>query len=86
VIKEMTKAELILKTVMYQSDSPHGFIDNYLRLWPVGDIDTFRSIIEMKGYKRSDVSTYVDLLRMKIASNNKAAAAAAASAAASNKS
>ncbi len=67
VNKEMSKVELILKSVMAPGEPITTFVDNYLRLLPEQDIDTFRLVVEMKGYKKNDVNLYVEVYKSKLA-------------------
>lgn len=76
-MKEMTKAELILKAVMSPGEPMIPFVENYIRLVPDHDLDTFRMVIEMKGYKKNDINLYVDIFKNKLNAHNAAAAAAA---------
>ena len=66
VTKEMTRAELILKCVMAPGEPANAFIENYLRLINDHDLETFRNVVEMKGYKKSDTQYYIEIFRRKI--------------------
>ncbi|XP_070571554.1 vacuolar protein sorting-associated protein 53 homolog [Ptychodera flava] len=65
VVKGMTKAEMILKVVMSPHDPPQAFVDNYIKL--IADIDTasFQKVLEMKGLKRSEQSTMLEIFRQR---------------------
>lgn len=65
VIKGMTKAEMILKVVMSPHEPARGFVDNYLKLLPDTDVSEFQKILEMKGLKRNEQNSLVDLYRAK---------------------
>lgn len=64
----MTRAELILKSIMASTESPQAFIDNYLRLVTDHEVDTFRAVVEMKGLKKNEVNIFVDIFKKQIAS------------------
>lgn len=68
VIKEMTRAELILKSVMAPSEPQAAFVENYLRLNPDRDMETFRMVVEMKGYKKNELNIFMEIFRNKLAS------------------
>lgn len=74
----MGRAELILKSLMTPGEPAVAFVENYLRLLPDQDLETFKAVVEIKGYKKSDLAFYMELYKSK--SNAAAAAAAAASA------
>jgi hypothetical protein len=62
----MTRAELILKCVMAPGEPANAFVENYLRLINDHDVETFRQVVEMKGYKKSDTQYYIEIFRRKI--------------------
>ena len=62
----MTRAELILKSVMAPSEPAQAFVENYLRLITDHDIDTFRLVVEMKGYKKNELNSFVELFKNKL--------------------
>lgn len=66
VLKEMGRAEMILKSVMTPGEPIVAFVENYLRL--VGDTDpeAFRSVVEMKGYKKNDLAFYMEIFKSKV--------------------
>lgn len=64
----MTKAEMILKSIMAAADSPQAFVDNYLRLVTDHEVETFRSVVEMKGLKKNEVNLFLDIFKQKLAS------------------
>jgi hypothetical protein len=78
----MTRAELILKSVMSPGEPVTAFVENYLRLVTDHDVDTFRLVVEMKGYKKNDLNIYIEVFKSKL---NAAAAAASAQHQISNK-
>ncbi|KAH3777512.1 hypothetical protein DPMN_178959 [Dreissena polymorpha] len=60
----MTKAEMLLKVMMSHHEPAKVFIDNYLRLLSDSpDIGEFQKVLEMKGLKRSEISSLVDMYR-----------------------
>lgn len=58
VVKGMTKAEMIIKTVMQSTTPAQAFIEHYLKLLPESSQIEFNKIMDMKGLRRSD-STYL---------------------------
>lgn len=64
----MTKAELILKSIMAPGEPTVAFVENYIRLLPDPDLDTFRMVLEMKGFKKNDLYLYVEVYKSKLAS------------------
>ncbi len=67
----MSRAELILKCVMTPCEPIQGFVDNYIKLLADNDINTFRMMIEMKGYtKRADLNNFLDVFKLKVQSLN----------------
>lgn len=68
VIKGMTKAEMILKVVMAPHDPFNSFVDNYLKFLPDSDITEFQKVLDMKGLKRSEISSMVDIFRQRLPS------------------
>lgn len=73
----MSRAELILKSLMTPGEPVVAFVENYLRLNPDQDIETFKAVVEMKGYKKNDLNFYMEVYKSKVSA---VAAAAAASA------
>ncbi|XP_077995725.1 vacuolar protein sorting-associated protein 53 homolog [Glandiceps talaboti] len=65
VVKGMTKAEMILKVVMSPHDPPQAFVDNYIKLITDCDTASFQKVLEMKGLKRSESSTMLDIFRQR---------------------
>ncbi|WAR02922.1 VPS53-like protein [Mya arenaria] len=63
VQKGMTKAEMLLKVMMSHHEPAKAFIDNYIRLLNDSDISEFQKILEMKGLKRSEINTLLELYR-----------------------
>jgi hypothetical protein len=64
----MTRVELILKSIMAPGEPIVAFVENYLRLLPEQDLETFRLVLEMKGYKKNDMNFYVEVYKSKLAS------------------
>ena len=62
----MTRAELILKSVMSHGEPVTAFVENYLRLITDHDLETFRLVVEMKGYKKNDLNIYIEVFKSKI--------------------
>ena len=58
---------MILKSIMASTESPIAFVDNYLRLVTDHEIDTFKSVIEMKGLKKNEIILFVDIFKQKLA-------------------
>ncbi|NWH94297.1 VPS53 protein, partial [Aegithalos caudatus] len=66
VVKGMTRAEMILKVVMAPHEPPVVFVDNYIKLLSDCSTDTFQKILDMKGLKRSEQSSMLDLFRLRL--------------------
>ncbi|KAM3854779.1 LOW QUALITY PROTEIN: vacuolar protein sorting-associated protein 53 homolog [Vipera latastei] len=66
VVKGMTRAEMILKVVMAPHEPAVVFVDNYIKLLSDCTTDTFQKILEMKGLKRSEQSSMLDLFRQRL--------------------
>ncbi|NXN99220.1 VPS53 protein, partial [Rhinopomastus cyanomelas] len=66
VVKGMTRAEMILKVVMAPHEPPAVFVDNYIKLLADCSNDTFQKILDMKGLKRSEQSSMLDLFRQRL--------------------
>ncbi|CAF0901919.1 unnamed protein product [Rotaria sordida] len=64
VLKNMTRAEMILKVVLTPHDSPRQFVKNYLQLMNNdGDISSFQKILEMKGIRRPEQAHLIERLK-----------------------
>ncbi|XP_005102675.1 vacuolar protein sorting-associated protein 53 homolog [Aplysia californica] len=66
VVKGMTKAEMILKVVMSPQHPPQSFVDNFIRLLTDADINDFQRVLEMKGVRRGDQSSLVEMFRARV--------------------
>ncbi|KAK3560986.1 hypothetical protein QTP86_023178 [Hemibagrus guttatus] len=66
VVKGMTRAEMILKVVMAPHEPPVIFVDNYIKLLADGNPETFQKILDMKGLKRSEQSSMLELFRQRL--------------------
>ncbi|KAM4044152.1 vacuolar protein sorting-associated protein 53 homolog [Anomaloglossus baeobatrachus] len=66
VVKGMTRAEMILKVVMAPHEISVVFVDNYIKLLADCNTETFQKILEMKGLKRSEQSSMLDLFRQRL--------------------
>uniref|UniRef100_A0A096LS58 Vacuolar protein sorting-associated protein 53 homolog n=1 Tax=Poecilia formosa TaxID=48698 RepID=A0A096LS58_POEFO len=66
VVKGMTRAEMILKVVMAPHEPPVVFVDNYIKLLADGNPETFQKILDMKGLKRSEQSSMLELFRQRL--------------------
>uniref|UniRef100_A0AAY4D511 Vacuolar protein sorting-associated protein 53 homolog n=1 Tax=Denticeps clupeoides TaxID=299321 RepID=A0AAY4D511_9TELE len=66
VVKGMTRAEMILKVVMAPHEPPVVFVDNYIKLLADGNPETFQKILDMKGLKRSEQSSMIELFRQRL--------------------
>ncbi|XP_061219586.1 vacuolar protein sorting-associated protein 53 homolog isoform X3 [Neopsephotus bourkii] len=66
VVKGMTRAEMILKVVMAPHELPAVFVENYIKLLADFSTDTFQKILDMKGLKRSEQSSMLDLFRQRL--------------------
>ncbi|XP_014243237.1 vacuolar protein sorting-associated protein 53 homolog [Cimex lectularius] len=63
VIKGMTRAEMILKVVMSQTEPDESFVDQFLKLLPESDIHEFQKLLEMKGLRPPDKNHLLTLFR-----------------------
>ncbi|EDO37778.1 predicted protein [Nematostella vectensis] len=68
VAKGMSKAEMILKVVMSPHDPAVGFVDNYIKLLADTDTSNFQKLLDMKGLKRSEQHTMLELFRSRLPS------------------
>uniref|UniRef100_A0A2K5JSS8 Vacuolar protein sorting-associated protein 53 homolog n=1 Tax=Colobus angolensis palliatus TaxID=336983 RepID=A0A2K5JSS8_COLAP len=66
VVKGMTRAEMILKVVMAPHEPLVVFVDNYIKLLTDCNTETFQKILDMKGLKRSEQSSMLELLRQRL--------------------
>lgn len=66
VVKGMTRAEMILKVVMAPHEPSIVFVDNYIKLLVDCNTETFQKILDMKGLKRSEQSSMLDLFRQRL--------------------
>uniref|UniRef100_W5MAP0 Vacuolar protein sorting-associated protein 53 homolog n=1 Tax=Lepisosteus oculatus TaxID=7918 RepID=W5MAP0_LEPOC len=66
VVKGMTRAEMILKVVMAPHEPSVAFVDNYIKLLADGNPETFQKILDMKGLKRSEQSSVLELFRQRL--------------------
>ncbi|KAM8974951.1 vacuolar protein sorting-associated protein 53 homolog isoform 2-T2 [Pelodytes ibericus] len=66
VVKGMTRAEMILKVVMAPHEPSHVFVDNYIKLLADCNTETFQKTLEMKGLKRSEQSSMLEMFRQKL--------------------
>jgi len=63
VVKGMTRAEMILKVVMSPLEPARAFVEQYVRLVQDTDGAELSKLLEMKGVKRSDQTSYLELYR-----------------------
>ncbi|KAL2096130.1 hypothetical protein ACEWY4_008278 [Coilia grayii] len=66
VVKGMTRAEMILKVIMAPHEPSVVFVDNYIKLLADGNPETFQKILDMKGLKRSEQSSMIELFRQRL--------------------
>ncbi|XP_041918738.1 vacuolar protein sorting-associated protein 53 homolog [Alosa sapidissima] len=66
VVKGMTRAEMILKVIMAPHEPAVIFVDNYIKLLADGNPETFQKILDMKGLKRSEQSSMIELFRQRL--------------------
>ncbi|XP_019506004.1 PREDICTED: vacuolar protein sorting-associated protein 53 homolog isoform X2 [Hipposideros armiger] len=66
VVKGMTRAEMILKVVMAPHEPSVVFVDNYIKLLTDCNTETFQKILDMKGLKRSEQSSMLELFRQRL--------------------
>jgi len=63
VVKGMTRAEMILKVVMSPADPLDGFVEQYIRLVQDPDLAELGKLLEMKGLRRGDQTSYLERFR-----------------------
>ncbi|XP_061198063.1 vacuolar protein sorting-associated protein 53 homolog [Saccostrea echinata] len=66
VIKGMTRAEHILKVVMSPHTDQHRFVESYYRMLSDSDLNEFQKVLEMKGLRRSEQSSLLEIYRAKM--------------------
>ncbi|XP_043858525.1 LOW QUALITY PROTEIN: vacuolar protein sorting-associated protein 53 homolog [Dromiciops gliroides] len=66
VVKGMTRAEMILKVVMAPHEPLAVFVDNLIKLLTDCNTETFQKILDMKGLKRSEQSSMLELFRQRL--------------------
>eukprot|EP00117_Sycon_ciliatum_P034852 scpid28331/ scgid26521/ Vacuolar protein sorting-associated protein 53 homolog len=75
VTKGMAKAELILKVVMSPHDLVEEFVKSYVKLLDDPDVANFQKVLEMKGLKRGEVHTLLDVFKQQRLTSDGATAA-----------
>eukprot|EP00111_Clytia_hemisphaerica_P017186 TCONS_00050876-protein len=70
VIKGMSKAEMILKVVMSPHASQTSFVESYIKLLNDTDTTNFQKLLEMKGLKRSEQHSMLEIFRSQMATSN----------------
>lgn len=63
VVKGMTRAEMLLKVVMYPQDPAQAFVANFIQLLSVSEGEAFQKVLDMKGLKRSEQTVLLDIFR-----------------------
>ncbi|VDM25533.1 unnamed protein product, partial [Toxocara canis] len=66
VVKTMTKAEMILKMVMSETESAEEFVMAYARLLPESDSSELQKVLEMKAVRRQEQTTIIQLYRTRV--------------------
>ncbi|XP_046918496.2 vacuolar protein sorting 53 [Dermatophagoides farinae] len=69
VITGMTKAEMILKILLVPASPAEMFVENYFKLFQEKDMNEFQKIIEMKGIRKSESLTLIELFKKKMIHN-----------------
>ncbi|KAI8076866.1 Vps53-like protein [Halteromyces radiatus] len=67
VNRGISKAELILKTVMTPTEPMAGYVENYLFLVGDKNVGTFVRLLDLKGLRRPDQTALVDVFQRKAA-------------------
>ena len=67
VVREMTRAEMMLKVVMSKIDSPRDYVEYYLKLMQDYDLAMFQKLLDMKAMKKHDQMPLLDLFRARVA-------------------
>jgi len=55
---------------MAPGEPQQAFIENFLRLNPDRDLETFRMVLEMKGYKKNELNSFLELFKSKLTSTS----------------
>ncbi|CAF2363222.1 unnamed protein product [Rotaria sp. Silwood2] len=64
ILKNMTRAEMILKVVLTPNDFARQFVKSYLQLMNNdGDISSFQKILDMKGIRRPEQAHLIERLK-----------------------
>ncbi|XP_067931939.1 vacuolar protein sorting-associated protein 53 homolog [Watersipora subatra] len=63
VVKGMSRAEMVLKVVMSPHDHQQAFVDSCLKLLTETDVSEFQKILEMKGLKRSELASLMEMYK-----------------------
>ena len=66
VVREMTRAEMMLKIVMSRIESAHDYVEYYSKLLQDSDVATFQKLLDMKGMKKHDQTPFIDLFRARV--------------------
>lgn len=69
VVKGMSKAEMILKVVMSPHNPQTSFVESYIKLLNDGDVSNFQKILDMKGMRRSEQHSMLEIFRTQMVSN-----------------
>jgi len=73
VQKGMSKAEMILKVVMSSHEKQTKFVENYITMLSDGDVNNFQKILDMKGMRRSEQHTMLEIFRTQMVSHTSGA-------------
>jgi len=69
VVKGMYKAEMILKVVMSSHNLQTSFVENYIKLLNDADVSNFQKILDMKGMRRSEQHSMLEIFRTQMVTN-----------------
>lgn len=69
VVKGMTKAEMIIKVVMAPISPSNTFLEQFLKLLPDSNLIELHKILDMKGLKRADQTSLVELYKRSAPNN-----------------
>ncbi|PAA84950.1 hypothetical protein BOX15_Mlig013578g1, partial [Macrostomum lignano] len=63
VVREMTKAEMLMKVVLSEHTNHQAFVESFCRLLPDSDLTEYQKVLDMKGVKRSEQMALIDAYR-----------------------
>ncbi|KAJ1970845.1 Vacuolar protein sorting-associated protein 53, partial [Dimargaris xerosporica] len=65
VTRCLSRTEAILKSILAPHDPPNALVDNFLFLFPDAAAADFQTVLDLKGLRKSEQNSLVDLFRQK---------------------